>query len=146
MGSSYRNAMLQATCSQLCLLSLLPLLATASPTNKDKAISPDLNTVGGVALDKLVNLAIELTESIKKTHADLMPKCPHGGQYPECEEEPGETTTEDVKETTTEDVKETTTEDVKEKDVKVKDVKKKDFKEKAAKEKDVKKKDFKEKD
>merc|ERR1712055_596649 len=134
MGSSYRNAMLQATCSQLCLLSLLPLLATASPTNRDKAISPDLNTVGGVALDKLVNLAIELTESMKKTHADLMPKCPHGGEYPECEEEPGETTTEDVKETTTEDVKE--------KDVKVKDVKKKDFKEKAAKEKDVKKKDF----
>merc|ERR1712055_579118 len=146
MGSSYRNAMLQATCSQLCLLSLLPLLATASPTNKDKAISPDLNTVGGVALDKLVNLAIELTESIKKTQAELVPKCPHGGEYPECEEEPGETTTEDVqeKDVQEEDVKKV---DVQEKDVQKKDVQKKDVQKKHAQKKDVQKKDVqKEKD
>merc|ERR1719187_174813 len=120
--------MLPATCSHLCLLSLLPLLATASPTNRDEAISPDLsNEVGGVALDKLVNLAIELTESLKEATGELVPKCPHGGQYPECEEELVETTTEDVQE-----------KDVQKEDVQEKDAQKKDVQEKVVqKEKDV---------
>merc|ERR1719309_232143 len=121
--------MLQTTCSQLCLLSLLPLLATASPTNRDQAISPDLNTVGGVSLDKLVNRAIELTELFKEATGELVPKCPHGGKYPDCEEEPGETTTEDVQ-----------VEDVQEEDVKKEDVQKDDVQEKDIKKKDVKKK------
>merc|ERR1719402_56049 len=111
--------MLQATCSQLFLLSLLTLLATASPTNRDKAISPDLsNTVLGVAVDKMVNKMANLTELVKQATGELVPaKCPHGGEYPECEL--GETTTEDVQ---MEDVQE---EDVKEKNDQEEDVKEK---------------------
>merc|ERR1719187_2057916 len=75
--------MLQTTL--LCLLSLLPLLGTASPTNK-QPISLSDRSINGVK--KIINLADVLTEKIKYLRDG---KCADGGEYP-CDEDTGKDT------------------------------------------------------
>merc|ERR1719309_1716434 len=73
--------MLQTTL--LCLLSLLPLLATASPTNREQM--PDLSNADHQGVEKLINLTTKLEKSIESARKSLPQVCANGGEYPECE-------------------------------------------------------------